>query len=105
MSSAEFGDVLDLPYSVDFDGVLAESIWPDRGIGPAIPENIDKLMEVVEAGHDIVIHTARPWSDQKRLEAWCELHEIPYKAVICGKFLAERYIDDKAINSIKESWL
>ncbi len=105
MEQNDLGDVLKLPYSVDFDGVLAKSVWPDRGIGEPIPENLDKLREVVEAGHDVVIHTARPWSDQKRLEAWCELHEVPYKAIICGKFLAERYVDDKGINSQESSWL
>lgn len=99
------GEVLVLPYSIDFDGCLAESVYPELGTGPAIEENIQKLNEVHEAGHAITIHTARSWSDYGKLERWLAEHEIPYNAIICGKYLAEKYIDDKAINSTKESWL
>lgn len=91
--------------SVDFDGVLSESVWPDRGIGDPIEKNIKKLGELVVAGFEPVIHTARPWSDYEDLAAWLAHHEIPYHAMVCGKLLAAKYIDDKAINSEKDSWL
>lgn len=102
---SELGDVLKLPYAVDFDGVLAESVWPDRGIGPMIHENVEKLDEVAEAGHDIIIHSSRPWSDFKKVETWLQEHNIPYNGIILGKYLALKYIDDKALNSDAESWL
>ena len=92
-------------YGIDFDGVLVESIWPNRGIGPAIEENIYKYMEVVSAGFKPVIHTARPWSDYQIIESWMNDRHLPFKAIICGKGLFHRYIDDRAINSKEESWL
>lgn len=94
-----------LPYSIDFDGVLAESIYPEPGIGPVITKNLVKLHQVAEAGHEIAVHTARAWSDYSQLERWLAEHEIPFNAIICGKFLAERYVDDRAINSNEEGWL
>jgi len=92
-------------YSVDFDGVIAESVWPDRGIGPAIEENIQKLTEIHKAGFKIVVHTARPWSDYPVIEDWLVKRGIPFRAIVCGKLLAHRYVDDRAINSKESSWL
>lgn len=95
----------DLPYGIDFDGVLAKSIWPHRGIGLPIIRNHDKLREVAEAGYKVVIHTARPWSDYEMIVSWLDKFDLPYTAVVCGKFLAYKYVDDKAINSEEVTWL
>jgi hypothetical protein len=103
--STDKGDILDLPYAIDFDGVIAESIWPDRGIGEPMWDNIQKLLDVYHSGHEIIIHTARPWSDKGQLEAWLDKHDIPYDGIICGKLLAIKYIDDRAINSSEGTWL
>lgn len=96
---------MNLPYAIDFDSTLAETVWPESGIGAPIEKNIFKLREVVAAGYDVVIHTSRPWGDQQLIEDWCDAHDIPYKAVICGKFLGVKYVDDKGINSEAPSWL
>ena len=48
-------------------------------------------------GYKVVIHTARHWEHYKYIEEWLNEHDIPYKSIICGKLLAHRYIDDKAI--------
>lgn len=99
------GDTLKLAYSIDFDGVLAESVWPDYGIGEPIDKNLEKLEEVREAGHETVIHSARSWSDIKKLETWLKRHGVPYDGIILGKYLAVKYVDDKAINSEDVSWI
>ena len=83
--------------AVDFDGTLATSIWPDRGIGQPMEGNILKLIDLASE-YDIVIYTARPWSDEKRLKKWLDAHEIPYKQIICGKYLALAYLDDRNIH-------
>ena len=98
-------EVLILPYSIDFDGCLAKSVWPDPGEGPPIEANLAKLNEVREAGHNISIHTARPWSDYAKLERWLSAHKVPYDAIICGKYLAMKYVDDRALDSESPSWL
>lgn len=92
-------------YAVDFDGVLAEQIWPEPGIGPVIERNIPKLEDVRRAGREIIIHSARHWADYPALEAWLKANRIPYDAIVLGKLIARRYVDDKAINSEESSWL
>lgn len=91
-------------YAVDFDGTLAQKN-PDYSIGEPIYENLLKLDKVVEAGYKIIIHTARHWEDYKAIEAWLDEHNVPYKAIVCGKILAHRYVDDRAISADEESWL
>jgi hypothetical protein len=98
-------EYLKLPYAIDFDGCLAHQIWPEPGEGPPIHENIDKLEEVKEAGHDIIIHSARPWSDFRKLERWLQERGVPYDGIILGKYLACKYVDDKSVPSDWESWL
>ena len=91
--------------AVDLDGCLAESVWPDRGIGQPIERNIIKLLEVDKAGYKIIIHTARPWSDYALIENWLNKYHLPFRRIVPGKILAMKYVDDRALNSESESWL
>lgn len=91
-------------YAVDFDGTLMQS-GPNFGYGDPIPENIAKLEKVVAKGYKVIIHTARHWEQYKNIEAWLDRYQVPYKAIVCGKLLAHRYVDDKAIPAGKSTWL
>jgi hydroxymethylpyrimidine pyrophosphatase-like HAD family hydrolase len=88
---------------VDFDGTLAHKM-PDFSIGEPIEENIAKLQKVQERGYKIVIHTARHWEDYIKIEEWLNKHNVPFKAIVCGKLLCHRYIDDRAINADEPDW-
>lgn len=92
-------------YAIDFDGVLAESVWPDLGIGKPLEHNIHKLREVAASGMQIVIHTARPWGDHGKLVDWLKERDVPFTEVVCGKLLAAKYVDDRAINSVEQTWM
>lgn len=84
--------------AVDLDNTLANhGPAPDYVLLDPIPENVQKLRECVALGYKIVIHTSRHWELYKEIEEWLDKHSIPYKAIVCGKILAHRYIDDKAI--------
>lgn len=95
--------------AVDLDGTLCWPTWkPDQKrsvIGDVIPENYAKLMEAHFAGYNIIIHTARHWTDYEMIEAWLNKHEIPHRGIICGKILSAAYIDDKSINARAASWI
>jgi len=97
--------------AIDVDGTIAEPSWVPGElnfvVGAPIAENIKKLEQVVEAGYKIVLYTARPWSHQQLLEAWCEKHipQIPIRAIICGKLLFIQLVDDRAINAMADSWV
>jgi hypothetical protein len=94
---------------VDLDGTLAEPLWtpdnPTSEIGDPIPESLDKINELVEAGYKIIIHTSRPWTDYQIIEQWLNHYEIPFKEIQCGKPLYAAYIDDRAIHAEAGSWL
>lgn len=94
---------------IDLDGTLAEPLWtpanPHAGIGAPIQRNVAKLRAAVEAGYKVVVHTSRPDSDYELIEAWLQLHDIPFKAIRTGKPLCALYIDDRARHSEEESWL
>lgn len=84
--------------AVDLDLTLANSSGaPDYELLAPIEDNVRKLRECSELGYKIIIHTSRHWEHYKYIEEWLNDYEIPYKAIICGKLLAHRYIDDKAI--------
>lgn len=93
---------------VDLDSTLAYPTWsPDQKrsvIGDPIPENIEKLKELVANDYEIQIFTARHWGDRPMIMAWLDEHLIPYDSVQCGKPFGAVYVDDKAINSRDDSW-
>jgi hypothetical protein len=51
-------------------------------------------------GLEVVIYTARPWSDHADIIAWLHKHNLYnyISQVVCGKPLAGIYIDDRAYN-------
>lgn len=88
--------------AVDLDKTLAENVWPDLGIGAPIPEGIHYCRQATELGFRVVIHTSRPWWDYENIERWLNDHEVPFKAIVCGKLWADEYVDDRAH---KPSWV
>src|SRR5260370_1214740 len=92
-------------YGIDLDGTLAYHVWPDPGLGDPIWTNVNKLWELREAGKKIIIHTARGWEAYELIESWLDDWAIPYDRIVCGKLLAHRYVDDKAIHESEASWL
>ena len=90
--------------AVDLDGTLAESVWPDPGVGPPIPAGVAKARELHRQGWKIIIHTSRSWESYELIEAWLWANKLPYSRIVCGKVLAAVYIDDRAIHSSDPDW-
>ena len=95
--------------AVDFDGTLAHGTWsvenPTAVPGAPIWANLHKLLDLVEAGRKIIIHTARPSSDYELIEAWLKHYDVPFHQIVTGKLLAARYIDDRAVPADADTWL
>lgn len=79
----------------DLDNTLAESIWPEMGIGEPIHESVFYLKQRYEMGYKPIIFTSRASSEYKDIANWLEDHGIPYRWIITGKPLMNRYYDDK----------
>jgi hypothetical protein len=102
-------DQTDVPIvAVDLDGTLAEPVWnvPGRklSIGLPIKSGFEKLEKIVAAGWEPVIHTSRAWWAYDDIKTFMEMNGYPNIRIICGKFLAAAYIDDRAINATDSDW-
>lgn len=82
--------------AVDFDNTIADNTgYPDYiPLGP-LPGVKEHLEAITAKGGKIIVHTARPWADYANIEKFMEEHGLPFKDIVCGKLLAETYIDDR----------
>jgi hypothetical protein len=93
-------------YAVDFDGTLCVEKYPE--IGEARCHRIQKVLDLQERGHKVILWTCR--TDQQLTEAveWCRERGLVFDAVndnlpeikeVWGgntrKIYCDRYIDDK----------
>lgn len=91
---------------VDLDDTLAHAVWPDKGIGRPMWDNIQKLHDLLDKHPDwrAIIFTARAWEDYPVIEAWLDLHGVRYRRIFCGKPVLRAMIDDKGIPADAPDW-
>jgi hypothetical protein len=89
---------------IDFDGTIAEGVWPSPRIGKPMGKGIAILIYYASQGREVIVHTARPESHKERIFAWLRMAGLQDHVydVVCGKPVADIYIDDKAWNPWKE---
>lgn len=83
---------------VDLDGVISteERVF-DRPLAKPIEGAREALQTLKDAGHTIVIYTARGWAEYNYTKAWLDQHGMPYDAIHMGKPIANVWIDDRAV--------
>lgn len=99
-------------YAVDFDGTLAESIFP--GIGSPNMALINHLIKRRKQGNKIILWTCRCGERLQEAVEWCRQYGLEFDAVNenlpemierfgtdSRKIHADCYIDDKAANKPK----
>jgi hypothetical protein len=82
---------------IDFDGVLCHSEPPDYEPEYPLKGAVDGMRRLHDLGWKLHIFTARPWFDYQKVEDWLNLHDVPFRRIICGKPLFFRLIDDRNI--------
>lgn len=89
-----------LVVAVDLDGVLCVE---DNSLGyhyegwlarAPIPENIRKINRLYEAGHYIIIYTARHPEDELPTRQWLKKHGVKYHRLVLGKIHFDVYVDE-----------
>jgi len=87
-----------LTIMVDLDGVICteERVF-DRPLAKPVAGAREALKELKDAGHTIVIYTARGWAEYRYTKSWLDEHEIPYDAIHMGKPIGHVWIDDRAL--------
>lgn len=95
---------------IDIDGVIAQFKTDDQTYADVepVPGAVEKLTALREAGHYLILHTARHMktteSNTGRVVAkvgqitleWLDRHGVPYDEIYFGKPWAQVYIDDNA---------
>ena len=89
-------------YCFDIDGTLCNDSQGNYPEATPRPEVISKLNKLYDAGHTIILHTARgattgaDWQEltERQLKAW----NVKYHRLIMGRPGADVYIDDKCIH-------
>jgi len=80
-------------YAIDMDGILCEESKPYKSCSP-IYKNIAKADKLKEAGHKIIIFTARRQCDRKTTLKWLRLYGPKFDKLICGKPKFDVYVDE-----------
>lgn len=59
---------------------------------------VSKAMQTLfEAGHTLIIYSARTWAEYEMTVDWLQKNHIPYHQLILGKPIGEYWIDDRSI--------
>lgn len=83
---------------IDLDGVICtEEKTFERALAQPLPGARDALQALRDAGHQIVVYTARGWAELAMTRQWLDNHGIPYDSIHMGKPVADRIIDDRAM--------
>ena len=91
---------------VDLDDTIVRGVWPEKGVGEPIEENVEKLRRVFRLHPDWrpIIFTARGWEEHELIESALDYYGIPQRRIFCGKPLLRWMIDDKAIPASAPDW-
>lgn len=111
MSAPEYRRIV----AVDFDGTLAETKFPE--IIKPIPKMIKHCKQLQRGGAILILYTCRKGQDLQDAVEWCEGQGLIFDYVNentaenienygdtdTRKIFAHEYIDDKAINPVREA--
>jgi len=83
---------------VDLDGVIcSEERTFERALAEPLPGARQALEKLRNAGHTIIVYTARGWAEYRMTKDWLDRHGIPYDAIQMGKPIGHVWIDDRAV--------
>jgi len=87
-----------LTIAIDLDGTICtEERTFERSLAVPLPGAVEKLQSLHQAGHTIVIWTARGWEQFRMTQDWLKKYSIPFDALLMGKPVVDVWIDDRAI--------
>lgn len=84
---------------IDMDGVICtEEKTYSRSLAKPIPGAREGIKKLRELGHQVVIYTARSWAELEMTKHWLDANDITVDGIHMGKPIADKIIDDRAIN-------
>lgn len=88
---------------LDIDGTICQEMPTfEKVLAPPIPGALEFVNKLYDEGNTIIFFTARGWEQYKLTEFWLQNLGFKYHLLICGKPIADVFIDDKSFKSFKE---
>lgn len=83
---------------IDLDGsICTEERTYSRSMAQPLAGAVESIKRLHEAGHTIIIYSARSWQEYEMTVHWLITHGIPYHQLIMGKPIGDVWIDDRTI--------
>jgi hypothetical protein len=84
---------------LDMDGVICtEEPTFERSLAKPLPGAKESIDILRDQGHKVIIYTARSWSELEMTKKWLQANNIEVDGIHMGKPVADRIVDDRAIN-------
>lgn len=89
---------------IDMDGTIcSEERTYSRCLATPKPGAIESVNALYDAGHTIIIYSARTWMEYEMTTAWLKDHGIRYHQLFMGKPVGDMWIDDRAF-AFNNNW-
>ncbi len=89
---------------IDLDGTIcSEERTYSRSLAVLKPMAKETINQLYDAGHTIIIYSARTWMEFEMTTHWLHANGIKYHQLIMGKPIGDVWIDDRAIR-FKDNW-
>lgn len=83
---------------IDLDGTICtEEKTYSRALAKPLPGAVEKLNQLYEQGHTLIIYSARTWMEYEMTADWLAKHGFRYHQLVLGKPVGDVWLDDRAI--------
>lgn len=82
---------------IDIDGTICtEERTFERPLAQPLPGAIEGVNRIYEAGHTVILWTARGWEQFLMTQDWLNRYGFRYHQLLMGKPIGTLFIDDRA---------
>jgi uncharacterized HAD superfamily protein len=89
---------------IDLDGTICtEEKTFSRSLAVPKKDAVKSVNALYDAGHTIIIYSARTWMEFEMTTAWLKQQGIKYHQLLLGKPIGDLWIDDRAM-AFQDNW-
>ncbi len=89
---------------IDLDGTICREMRQfSRCLAEPWLDAVETVNKLYEAGHTIIIYSARTWAEYEMTTDWLKRYGVKYHQLFMGKPVGDVWIDDRAITA-KNNW-
>lgn len=89
---------------IDMDGTIcSEERTYSRCLAKPKTNAVETINEMYDAGHTIIIYSARTWVEYEMTVDWLSKNGVKYHQLMMGKPIGDVWIDDRALQ-FKDNW-